>query len=225
MPNWCSNELTVSAPTREEVDAFIARAASGDHVFVGPFAQKAFNEEKEFDWGTFTPIYMEMLMRDDELFMDKRDDKPVLSFHAFVPMPREVMLAPYDSNRLKKAKVEYPEWFDRFPKIVAGYDWEHQNWGVKWGACEASIGEVYQDGEGRWCVDYSFDTAWGPPEDFYYQVGKMYPTMNFYATYREEGMGFQGTLRMEGGECTESDQWETEREDEEEDGDDDGGEE
>ncbi len=111
MPNWCSNELTVSAPTREELDAFIARAASGDHVFVGPFAQKAFNEEKEFDWGTFTPIYMEMLMRDDELFMDKRDDKPALSFHAFVPMPREVMLAPYDSNRLQKARIVFRKLF------------------------------------------------------------------------------------------------------------------
>jgi hypothetical protein len=163
-------------------------------------------------------------MRDDELFTDKRDDKPVLSFHAFVPMPREVMLAPYDGNRLKEAAAKYPEWFGRFPNLLSGYDWEHKNWGVKWGACEVSIGEVYQDDEGRWCVDYSFDTAWGPPEDFYYQVGKMYPTMNFYATYREEGMGFQGTVRMEGGECTESDQWETEREDEEED-DDEGGEE
>jgi len=221
MPNWCSNELTVSAATREELDAFIARAASGDHVFVGPFQGRI----EGYDWGAFTPIQMEMLMRDDELFTDKRDDKPVLSFHAFVPMPREVMLAPYDGNRLKEAAAKYPEWFGRFPDLLSGYDWEHKNWGVKWGACEVSIGEVYQDDEGRWCVDYSFDTAWGPPEDFYYQVGKMYPTMNFYATYREEGMGFQGTVRMEGGECTESDQWETEQEDEEEDGDDDGGEE
>ena len=220
MPNWCSNELTVSAPSREEIEAFIARGKSGDHVFVGPFQGRI----EGYDWGAFTPIQMEMLMRDDELFTDKRDDKPVLSFHAFVPMPREVMLAPYDGNRLKEAAAKYPEWFGRFPNLLSGYDWEHKNWGVKWGACEVSIGEVYQDDEGRWCVDYSFDTAWGPPEDFYYQVGKMYPTMNFYATYREEGMGFQGTVRMEGGECTESDQWETEREDEEED-DDEGGEE
>lgn len=217
MPNWCSNELTVSAATREELDAFIARAASGDHVFVGPFQGRI----EGYDWGAFTPIQMEMLMRDDELFTDKRDDKPVLSFHAFVPMPREVMLAPYDGNRLKEAAAKYPEWFGRFPNLLSGYDWEHKNWGVKWGACEVSIGEVYQDDKGRWCVDYSFDTAWGPPEDFYYQVGKMYPTMNFYANYREEGMGFQGTVRMEGGECTESDQWETEQED----GDDEGGEE
>lgn len=216
VPNWCSNTLTVPGKSREEIEAFIARAASGEHVFVGPFAQNFDKEKKEFDWGTFTPIYMEMLMRDDELFMDKMDNKSKLSFHAFVPMPREVMLAPYDGNRLQKAKVEYPEWFDRFPNLLAGYDWEHRNWGVKWGACEAEVSEIWEEG-GEYKVDFSFDTAWGPPEDFYYQVGKMYPSLTFHATYSEEGMGFEGVVRMEGGECVESDQWETEREDEEED--------
>lgn len=215
MPNWCSNELTVSAPSREEIEAFIARGKSGDHVFVGPFAQRSSSEEKEFDWGAFTPIQMEMLMRDDELFLDKRENKPCLSFHAFVPMPREVMLAPYDPNRLKEMAAQYPEWFSRFPNLLSGYDWEHKNWGVKWGASDPCVGEAYEGSDGRWRVDYTFETAWAPPTDFMHSLAALYPTFTFDLSSCEEGMGFAGNYGWSDGEVSNWEEFDYEGEEEE----------
>lgn len=215
MPNWCSNELTVSAPSREEIEAFIARGKSGEHVFVGPFNPKHGEGKAEFDWGAFTPIQMEMLMRDDELFLDKSDNKSSFSFHAFVPMPREVMLAPYDPNRLKEAAAKYPEWFGRFPNLLSGYDWEHKNFGVKWGASEPSVGEVYQGSDGRWYVDYSFETAWAPPTDFMHSLADLYPTFTFDLSFREEGMGFAGNYGWSDGKVSNWEEFDCEGEEEE----------
>jgi len=173
MPNWCSNTLTISGDAIE-VLALMEKAASGDHVFVGPFQGRI----EDYDWGDFTPIQMEMLMRDDDLFRDKSSNRSVFSFHAFVPMPREVMLAPYDSNRLKEAVAKYPEWFSRFPNLISGYDWEHKMWGVKWGASDAYITDQGRTGD-CYSVFYDFNTAWGPAITFMDKLAALYPNLKF----------------------------------------------
>lgn len=210
MPNWCTNQLEISGD-KATILALMERARNREHTFVGPF-----NDHKaDFDWGTFTPIQMEALMRDDELFQDKSEKKSVLSFHAFVPMPREVMLAPYDDNRLKEVAAKYPEWFDRFPNILSGYDWEYKNWGCKWGACEAYV-ENNGGTDDYYSVTYAFDTAWGPPTEFMHKLAALYPNLSFHLFFREEGMGFEGDYYWSDGECTEMDDRNCEREDEEE---------
>lgn len=216
MPNWCSNTLTVYGD-KETLDAFIERAGSGDHDYVGPF-----NKRKEggngLDWEGFTSIQMELFMRDNDLFEDKSDVKSPFSFHAFVPVPREVLLAPYDPNRLKEAKEKYPEWFGRFPNLIAGYDWENRNWGCKWGASDVAL--VYNDthSSGLSMVEYEFQTAWSPPMDFMHSLAAQYPTLKFCLFYREEGMGFEGNAEWEGGVCTMDDQRDCEEEEEEDEG-------
>lgn len=197
MPNWCSNLLTVRG-NKSAVFALKERAASGEHVFVGPF-----NDRKmDTDWGDFTPIQMEALMRDDDLFRDKSDNKSVLSFHAFVPMPREVMLAPYDGNRLKEAAAKYPEWFGRFPDLLSGYDWEHKAWSVKWGASEAYISDEGGSDEDYY-LNYDCNTAWGPPITFMDKLAALYPNLKFSLSYSEEGMGFGGDVEWSNGVCVE----------------------
>ena len=211
MPNWCSNTLTISGDAIE-VLALMEKAASGEHVFVGPFQGRI----EGYDWGDFTPIQMEMLMRDDDLFRDKSDNRSVLSFHAFVPMPREVMLAPYDGNRLKEAAEKYPEWFSRFPDLISGYDWEHKNWGVKWGASEAYITDQGRTGD-CYSVFYDFNTAWGPPITFMDKLAALYPNLKFSLSYSEEGMGFGGDVEWRDGVCTEHIERECDEGDDEED--------
>ena len=61
----------------------------------------------------------------------------VLNFHSLVPIPPEVLEAGYEK---------------------AGYDWERNNWGCKWGACSAELADEW---EGH--LTYLFDTAWSPP--------------------------------------------------------------
>ena len=215
MPNWCSNSMTIRSKSRKDLEEFIARASSGEHNFVGPFTQNLTKDGEEFDWGAFTPIYMEMLMQDDDLFRDKSGRKSKLCFHAFVPVPREVMLAPYDERRLEEEKEKYPEWFDRFPDLLSGYQWEHQNWGVKWGANDAEVSQIWEDRE-EFGVDYHFDTPWGPPREFLIRVAKMYPQFSFRLSFEEGGMGFGGMIGFEDGEMTECEDWDLEESEEEE---------
>ena len=61
MPNWCSNTLTVYGD-KETLDAFIERAASGEHDYVGPFNKRKAGESAA-DWEGFTSIQMELLVR------------------------------------------------------------------------------------------------------------------------------------------------------------------
>ena len=222
MPNWCSNSLTIRGD-KATILALMERAASGSHDYVGPFNK----HDESMDWGSFTPIQMEMLMKDDDLFKDKREHKPVFSFHAFVPVPREVMLAPYDSNRLKEAAAKYPEWFGRFADLydsngnliksglLSGYDWEHKNFGVKWDACEAHI--TNQGGsDDDYSVTYEFDTAWGPAMTFMDSFAALYPDLHFSLSYDEPGMGFAGNAEWSDGQCILNDQWQSDEEESEE---------
>lgn len=222
MPNWCYNTLTIRGDN-DTVAALMERAKSGDHDYVGPFNPRSPAEEK-VDWGTFTPVQMELLMKDDDLFRDKRQVLPPLSFHAFIPVPREVMLAPYDPGSLAKRKAEYPEWFDRFPGLIAGYDWEHKNWGVKWGARDVSISDK-TDINGETEVVYAFDTAWGPPTEFMDRLAALYPTLQFHLSFTEEGVGFEGDYYWSDGVCTGMDDRECEPEEEEDEGEEEEGEE
>jgi hypothetical protein len=44
----------------------------------------------------------------------------VLNFHSLVPVPDDIIQTGYDPT---------------------GYEWEIQNWGVKWGACDTQLNE------------------------------------------------------------------------------------
>lgn len=209
MPNWCSNTLYISGK-KSTILALIERAASGGHRYVGPFN----NRNNDTDWGAFTPIQMEALMKDDDLFLDKSEKSSCFSFHAFVPVPREVMLSPYDTGELNRKKAEYPEWFSRFPNLKAGYDWETENWSCKWGASSPMIGSQSGDDE-DYTVEYSFDTPWGPPTDFMHSFALMYPSLSFTLDFREEGMGFEGQYVWSNGACIRMEDGEIEREEEE----------
>lgn len=66
------------------------------------------------------------------------------------------------------------------------YDWSVSNWGCKW---DASVYEYWYEEEAEHLY-ISFDTAWGPPIEFYNQIGQL--GYEVRAFYREEGMGFAG---------------------------------
>lgn len=45
------------------------------------------------------------------------------------------------------------------------YDWNIENWGTKWNACEVSREISYLESHNEtYAVTYNFDTAWSPPE-------------------------------------------------------------
>lgn len=96
----------------------------------------------------------------------------VLNFHSLVPVPPEILEAGYND---------------------AGYNWEREQWGCKWGACEP---ELVDEWEGH--LHYSFETAWTPPLVFLEKVARPWPMLKFLLDYEELSMGFKGIAKAAG---------------------------
>jgi len=88
-----------------------------------------------------------------------------------------------------------------------GYSWENESFGCKWGACDPSK-DIMKDTKKEKIVNYTYDTPWGPAEEFFEHVSKLYPTLNFKTEYEESGMGFAGRFEYKDGTCIDSEEWE-----------------
>jgi len=82
----------------------------------------------------------------------------VLSFHRLLPTPVEVVARGYAPSG-------------------GGYDWQKDNWGVKWGAVDANLLE----GPDGLC--YYFETAWVPPLPFLQAVSELNPALTFLLSF------------------------------------------
>ena len=100
----------------------------------------------------------------------EKQEQNTLNFHSLVPIPPETLEAGYDD---------------------AGFHWERQNWGCKWGACDATVADEW-DGH----LVYAFQTAWTPPVAFLEKLAPQWPRLTFVLDYEEIGMGFKGITKV-----------------------------
>lgn len=105
-----------------------------------------------------------------------------------------------DANIPERVKEEMKS-FDAYKaNLKAGkgcptwYEWCHENWGTKWGACRTDAPVITEKS-----AMFTFETAWSPPEPFVRAASKKFPSLTFNLKYWEGGMGFQGQLKMKGG--------------------------
>jgi len=82
------------------------------------------------------------------------------------------------------------------------YDWNIRNWGCKWDAKEVDVPDR-SDGY----VQYTFQTPWGPPEEFFTSIIEQFPDLTFCLEYTEE-QGWGGELTGANGEVSQTNQWE-----------------
>lgn len=73
------------------------------------------------------------------------------------------------------------------------YDWNVANWGTKWGACDASGGQIADTPAGAE-ITARFDTAWSFPEPILAALVDRYPTITFGGSFDEEGGFFFGEI-------------------------------
>lgn len=92
------------------------------------------------------------------------DDGEYLDFNNLVPKPKKIVEAPYTN---------------------VGYNWEHKNWGVKWGASDSEI-DIINDRK----VVYNFMTPWGTADQFFIKVSKKFPSLKFVTDSEEPGGDF-----------------------------------
>ena len=88
-------------------------------------------------------------------------------------------------------KVEVFSTFGEKTKPVekdhAWWDWRVQNWGTKWNSYDCEVIEVDDDQ-----VEYTFNTAWSPPEGVIEKLREQYPDIEVTAFYDEPGMEIAG---------------------------------
>lgn len=69
------------------------------------------------------------------------------------------------------------------------------DWGTKWDAAESELVDHF---DGR--AEYTFMTAWCPPDHWLCAISKQFPTLTFQLHYDEPGMCFKGVTDAENGE-------------------------
>ena len=102
------------------------------------------------------------------------EKKRLLDFSNFIPVP-DVLLD-------RSAGFEVVEW-------------QQENWGCKWGACDTMLQTVSPEK-----VCYWFNTAWSPPVKFLLTVSKQYPALRFKMICFEELNHYFGDLAIQNGE-------------------------
>lgn len=167
MPNWCNNTLIITGP-EDKIQEFKERANA-----YGP-------DYAEPEWKNSLP--------------KQTKEKNLLSFHAFVPVPRDIQARTYGGEHESRSVDSWNDQTDEHwlenEKLPCGYEWEIENWGCKWGACNVRL---YNRELGE-PLEYAFETPWGPPEEFLDKVSEMYPELKFHLNFSEEGMYFEGRL-------------------------------
>ena len=115
-----------------------------------------------------------------------------LDTEKFIPYPekfREMDKEAKDRNVNKKG--EYIK--DGFNS--GGYEWCGENWGTKWGICEAELVDM-----DSWELTYTFRCAWSPCLPVIKKMSEMFPKLRFELRYFEQGQGFNGLFVCEKGE-------------------------
>lgn len=99
-----------------------------------------------------------------------------LDFNRIVPEPKNIIECPERYIRQVDDHVEKIDdrpWFN-------WYDWHCDNWGTKWNASEAIIGEDYIE----------FETAWSTPVPIFKALSEHFSDVQFTLDYADEDIGY-----------------------------------
>ena len=111
-------------------------------------------------------------------------------FARFVKSPDSLFdfnqVIPYPTEYARLDRDPPPDGKDGFNR--GGYRWCLDNWGTKWW-----IQDVHVSGHPT-LLTYQFDTAWSPPTPVIAKLIEWFPNLVFELHYKEEGVGFMGTL-------------------------------
>ena len=116
------------------------------------------------------------------------EHKSILDFSSSVPYPEDM------EERQRMASSSDSGW----------YMWRVANWGTKWGPYDVSpetIEEVIEACQGD-TLQYSFDTAWSPPDVWLLTASRKYPHLTFTLSFVEYGCDFAGKVKVVDGQLT-----------------------
>jgi len=164
MPNWCNNRVTVN----------------GDITIVKRFQEFVKSEEEPFSFDSILPMPKEL----------HEVQSPVI-----IKTQKEV--DDYKEKHKDDAMVSgFPITQDTYNSLMekhgctTWYDWANDMWGTKWDVRGVTLIDYGEDGE----LQYTFDTAWGPPEGIHSTLVKEFPDLAITWFWDEPGMEIAGYL-------------------------------
>lgn len=121
------------------------------------------------------------------LYNGKEADEITFSFSGIVPVPKEVLDAPFSPQYVQGNTIEQTR------QQVCGYNWQIANWGVKWDV--TMLETMYEEG----FSNYHFQTPWSYPLAWLVQASRMFPELKFELEAYEEGDFFNHKVKVVGG--------------------------
>ena len=82
------------------------------------------------------------------------------------------------------------------------YDWNCDNWGTKWGACDVELRDttVLESDSSTSHVGISFESAWSPATQLIQKISESYPNCIFGLSFTEESNAFAGCIGISAGQ-------------------------
>ena len=120
----------------------------------------------------------------NKLYLDNKTEDNELDFNCVCPCPSELMNSEAPNNIDDEQKQElidkygYPDW----------YSWCCNNWGTKWNASDVECS--HSDTQ----LTYTFNTAWGPPSQWFTKLTEKYNNFDMRLEFEEPGMDFAGFM-------------------------------
>ena len=123
---------------------------------------------------------VEIYGADAEKIADKiASEETPFDFAKIVPEPDYDKIEVEPTFEKEDSDFRMPTW----------WDWRVQNWGTKWNSSECEV-TIMDDEQ----VEYTFNTAWGPPEPIIHKLRELYPDVSITAFYDEPGMELAGYI-------------------------------
>ena len=227
MPNWCYNEMTITADTQEAQK----QARELMKCSIVKVKEKNYkDEETEVEKFTFNGVHpMPESLKitsgssvEDAVCLLKARKGDLTGITEYAKREwthsdaSESKLYSKDTPLKEKIKIAMDHLEDTLEvnAITEGeiamdnlekygfqdwYNWSIHNWGTKWDACNSHIES--DDGD---YIFITFDTAWSPPEPWIEKLTKKFPLLEIQVRVTEESNAFMGYICASDGQTNAS---------------------
>jgi hypothetical protein len=166
MPNWVYNNMNVNG-TAKDLIAFRDKASK--------IAPSGISEDGVLEY--------------------KDENASPLSFWNFIEpenKPRYFGASDYKPDGYAEMSMEDRMAIAMKHESDGWYDWNVSNWGVKWDAGSVNLTDMTDDKAAY--LGYSFETAWGIPEQVFTAIVRQHPELSFdFSCEEEQGWGAEFT--------------------------------
>tara|TARA_B100000902_G_scaffold140349_1_gene138330 strand:+ start:248 stop:985 length:738 start_codon:yes stop_codon:yes gene_type:complete len=129
----------------------------------------------------------------ETFFNENKTNDNELDFNCVCPVPNEL----YNTESHNKNNDNYSKELEKKYGYSDWYTWCCNNWGTKWNSSDV---DYYKEDN---TITYSFNTAWGPPGEWFKKLCDKYSDFELTLKYEECGMDFGGIMTYTNNELLE----------------------